>query len=51
MKQVECPEIWVAAGKGCLFLEKFDYVLTKLPSEGDLFEPDDKPEIKVLLFL
>jgi hypothetical protein len=48
LKQCESPEIWVAAGEGCSFLERFDYVLTELPSKGDVFSEGDLPEIQVL---
>jgi hypothetical protein len=47
IKQVECPEIWVAAGNDCSFLEKFDYILTELPSKGMSFCKDDLLYIKV----
>jgi hypothetical protein len=48
LKQRETPEIWVAAGKGCTFLERFDYVLQELPSKGILFSEEDRAAIQVL---
>jgi hypothetical protein len=48
LKQQELPEIWVAAGEGCSFLEKYSYVLSKLPSEGELFNEQDLEDIKVI---
>jgi hypothetical protein len=47
LKQQEFPEIWVAAGEGCSFLEKFSYVLSELPSKGILFSEQDRSEITV----
>jgi hypothetical protein len=48
LKQQELPEIWVAAGEGSIFLEKFSYVLSELPSMGKLFSEQDRNEIKVI---
>ncbi len=48
LKQQEAPQIWVAAGDNCSFLERFHYALTKLPSHGLLTNQADLPEIKVL---
>ncbi len=48
LKQYEAPEIWVAAGDRCSFLERFDYVLNELPSKGILFSEDDRAAIQVL---
>jgi hypothetical protein len=47
LKQKEFPEIWVAAGEGCTFLEKFTFALSELPSQGELFNEQDRYEIKV----
>jgi hypothetical protein len=47
LKQEELPEIWVAAGKGCSFLEQFSFVLSELPSNGQLFHEPDRADIKV----
>ena len=48
LKQLESPEIWVAAGKeGCSFLEQYSFVLSELPSKGVLFSEDDRKVIKV----
>jgi hypothetical protein len=47
LKQHEIPEIWVAAGEGCSFLENFSYVLSELPSKGELFSELDRHVIKV----
>ena len=47
LKQHEFPEIWVAAGEGCSFLEKFSYVLSEKPSKGVLYSEDDRKVIKV----
>jgi hypothetical protein len=47
LKQHEAPEIWVAAGEGCSFLEKFSYVLSELPSKGELFSEQDGWVIQV----
>jgi hypothetical protein len=47
LKQQEVPEIWVAAGAGCSFLENFSLVLSELPSKGKLFSEDDRRVIKV----
>jgi hypothetical protein len=49
LKQRVSPDIWVAAGDGCSFLEKFDYVLTELPSQGKSFSPADLREIEVFV--
>jgi len=46
LKQVEAPEIWVAAGDGACFLERFDYVLKELPSAGVLFSEADREYIR-----
>ncbi len=48
LKQQDSPQIWVAAGDNCSFLERFDYALTKLPSFGRLTDEADLPEIKVI---
>jgi hypothetical protein len=48
LKQHESPEIWVAAGEHCSFLEKFSYVMSEPPSKGELFAESDLPEIKVM---
>jgi hypothetical protein len=47
LKQQELPKIWVAAGNGCSFLEKFSFVLSELPSKGQLFHEQDRADIKV----
>jgi hypothetical protein len=47
LKQHDSPEIWVAAGEGCSFLQKFGYVSTKPPSKGLVYCPADLPGIKV----
>ncbi len=47
LKQQEVPEIWVAAGEGCSFLENFSYVLSELPRKGKLFSEQDRLVIKV----
>jgi hypothetical protein len=47
LKQIEAPEIWVAAGEGCISLEKFNYVLADLPSKGKAFYEKDITQIKV----
>ena len=44
--QVEAPEIYVAAGDGASFLEKFDYVLNQLPSAGEIFDEKDLEYVK-----
>ena len=44
--QVEAPEIFVAAGDGASFLERFDYVLDELPSKGDIFDEKDREYIR-----
>jgi hypothetical protein len=49
LKQQEAPEIWVAAGEGCSFLEQFSYVLSELPSKGELFSEQDRHVIKVMV--
>jgi WD40 repeat protein len=46
LKQVETPEIWVAAGDGASFLQRFSYVLAELPSKGVLFSEGDRQYIK-----
>mmetsp|Transcript_9880 Transcript_9880/g.24345 ORF Transcript_9880/g.24345 Transcript_9880/m.24345 type:complete len:1001 (+) Transcript_9880:2-3004(+) len=40
--QKEAPEIWVTAGGGGAFLERFDYVFRDLPSTGNLFSELDR---------
>jgi hypothetical protein len=50
LKQEEFPDIWVAAGDGCSYLEKFSYVLSELPSKGALFCDQDRNDIKVIKF-
>ena len=45
LKQQELPEIWVAADEG--YLEQYTFVLSALPSKGELFVSDDKQEIQV----
>ena len=44
--QVEAPEIFVAAGDGASFLERFDYVLDELPSKGEIFDEKDREYIR-----
>src|SRR6056300_837416 len=44
--QVEAPEIFVAAGDGASFLERFDYVLDELPSDGEIFDEKDRQYIR-----
>jgi hypothetical protein len=51
LKQEETPEIWVAAGEGCSFLQKFRFALTELPSQGELFSEQDRLGIKVPFIL
>ena len=48
LKQQELPEIWVAAGEGCSFLDKYSYVLSELPSKGELFSEQDRADIQVI---
>ena len=48
LKQQELPEIWVAAGEGCSFLDKYSYVLSELPSKGELFSEQDRTDIRVI---
>jgi hypothetical protein len=48
LKQVELPEIWVAAGDGCSFLSRFNYVFTELPSKGEVFSKADLTGIMVI---
>jgi hypothetical protein len=45
LKQQEHPEIWVAADEG--YLEQYTFVLSALPSKGNLFDPEDKQKIEV----
>jgi hypothetical protein len=49
LKQRELPDIWVAAGEHCPFLERYIYVLSDLPSKGLLTDEHDRAEIKVLV--
>ena len=48
LKRQELPEIWVAAGESCSFLDKFSYVLSELPSKGELFSEQDRTDIQVI---
>jgi hypothetical protein len=47
LKQLEEPDLWVAAGEACSFLDKFSYVLSELPSKGVLFSEEDRRDIAV----
>jgi hypothetical protein len=47
LKQQELPDIFVAAGEDCAYLERFRYLLREVPSKGVLFCEDDRPKIKV----
>jgi hypothetical protein len=47
LKHHESPQIWVAAGEGCSFLERFSYMLSEMPSKGSLFSEQDRSDIKV----
>jgi hypothetical protein len=49
LKQQEHPEIWVAAGED--YLEQYSFVLSALPSSGELFAQEDKSEIQVRTIL
>jgi hypothetical protein len=51
LKQLEIPEIWVAAGEGCLYLQQFSYVLSEVPSKGILFSEEDRAEIKASIII
>ena len=43
---MEAPEIFVAAGDGASFLERVDYVLDEVPSNGEIFDEKDRQHIR-----
>ena len=43
---MEAPEIFVAAGDGASFLERVDYVLDEVPSNGEIFDEKDREYIR-----
>lgn len=45
LKQQELPEIWVAAGED--YLKQYTFVLSALPSKGELFDDKDRLDIQV----
>ena len=45
LKQQELPEIWVAAGED--YLNQYTFVLSALPSKGELFDDKDRVDIQV----